>query len=1020
MKRYRVLIVCLAMIVAGCSGGNANSKDRIGGLNRKKVKVEEPTLDDSFEQAMDSYRKFLEEGKDEQGQATAEAMRRLADLQLEAGSGSYDFVKQAQQKKAAQQAAAKAAGKQPVVAQRAAGNAPASEMDPAKFDIMQQSTGVDLGAGSGESQQSFEKRSTQISELTPASAGVVLPPGADQQEAVVNPSTDEAIKLYKKLLEKYPLYERNDQVMYQLARAYEEGGRQEEAKSVLDDLVKQYPQSMHYDEAQFRRGEIFFVRKQYIDSEEAYTHVVKKGVSSEFYDQALFKRGWSLFKQGEYEKGLQDFLVLLDIKTAAGYHIRTEANKTEYQRVEDTLRVVSLSFSYLGDSGYLKSFFDRNGHRNYEYLIYSNLAEHYLEKRRYQDAATTYKAFVASYPLHEKASDYDMRTIEIFRKGQFPQLVIDSKRDFAEKYALNSQYWTYHDINGFPDIVNFIKTNLQDLAKHYHAQSQRERKPEPQQAAYREAARWYRALLSSFPDDVTAPEYNFLLAELLYENKAYQEAAVEYERTAYAYPVHPKSAESGYAAVLAYREYREQSPEHMKAGIYKEMIRSSLQFADTYSEHPKAAAVLVSAAESLYELKEYERATAAAQNLIQRHKKAEPELVTAAWVVVAHSAFELKRYADAEQSYKQVLTLLPPRDERAQAASDKLAASIYKQAEEHQQRGEMDAAVEDYLRIAQAAPQSVIRETAEYDAATTLIKLEKWDQSAAVLQAFRAQHPRSELQFDVTQKLAFVYQQGAKFAEAAQEFERIALQSSDEEMSREALIEAAKLYATTGDYPSAIKVQKEYIRRFPQPVEPALEARHQLVMLYQKSGQSPARTALLKEIVDIDAHAGKQRTDRTRYLAAFAAFDLIDPSLQDFNDARLGEPFQKTLKVKKEKMAHLLKMYGDLADYEVGEMTAAATYRIAGIYYEFSRDLMASERPRNLSPEELEQYELILEEQAYPFEEKAIEVHEKNIELLSAGVFNEWIDKSIRQLGELVPARYGKQEQGEQFVSSIN
>ena len=31
----------------------------------------------------------------------------------------------------------------------------------------------------------------------------------------------------------------------------------------------------------------------------------------------------------------------------------------------------------------------------------------------------------------------------------------------------------------------------------------------------------------------------------------------------------------------------------------------------------------------------------------------------------------------------------------------------------------------------------------------------------------------------------------------------------------------------------------------------------------------------------------------------------------------------------------------------------------------------------------------------------------------------EWIDKSIRQLGELVPARYAKQEQGEKFVSSL-
>jgi TolA-binding protein len=1011
---YAVCTLCLIALIGACSGGKINSKDRIGSLNRKEVKVEEPALEDSFEQAMQSYKKFLEEGKDEQGQATPEAMRRLADLQLEAGSGSYDFVKQVQQAKAQRQKPAQAAIEPP-----SSGKTVAEPIDPSKFDIMQQSTGVKLGEA-GESQQAFEKRATRISDLAPA-AGVVLPPGDDsRQEAVVNADTDEAIKLYKQLLEKYPLYERNDQVLYQLARAYEDGGRQEEAKATLDQLVAKYPSSVHNDEAQFRRGEIFFVRKQYFDSEAAYTEVIKKGTSSAFYDQALFKRGWSRFKQSAYEQGLADFLTLLDLKTAAGYHIQTEANKTEYQRVDDTFRVVSLSFSYLGDASYVNGFFDKHGHRNYEYLIYSHLAEYYLEKRRYQDAASTYKAFVAHYPLHEKASDYDMRTIEIFRKGQFPKLVIESKRDYAEKYALNSQYWTYHDINTFPDIVSFIKTNLQDLAKHYHAASQRERKPEEQQAAYREAARWYREILQSFHEDPTTPEYNFLLAELLYDNKAYEDAAAEYERTAYAYPVHPKSSESGYAAVLAYREYSRQAPEHQRATIHKEMIRSSLQFADTYSEHPQAATVLVNAAENLYQLREYERASSAAQSLIQRHKKAGPELVTASWVVIAHSAFELKRYVDAEQSYQQVLTLLPARDGRAAGVSDKLAASIYKQAEEHQQKGEADAAVEDYLRIARVAPQSEIRQTAEYDAATTLIKLETWDKAAVVLQDFRKQYPMSELQFDVTQKLAFVYRQNGKSLDAAREFERIAVQSPDDGIRREALTEAARLYTASKDYPGAIKVHKEYIRRFPQPVEPALEARHQLTDLYAKSGEAVARTALLKEIVDIDGRAGKQRTDRTRYLAAFAAFELIDPALQDFNDARLGEPFQKTLKVKKEKMARLLKLYGELADYEVGEVTAAVTYRIAGIYYEFSKDLMGSERPRNLSAEELEQYELILEEQAYPFEEKAIEIHEKNIELLSAGVFNGWIDKSVHQLAELVPARYAKQEQGEQFVSSIN
>ena len=48
---------------------------------------------------------------------------------------------------------------------------------------------------------------------------------------------------------------------------------------------------------------------------------------------------------------------------------------------------------------------------------------------------------------------------------------------------------------------------------------------------------------------------NFHLAEVHYETKQYANAVREYEKTAYGYKKHPKSAESGYAAIIAYNEW---------------------------------------------------------------------------------------------------------------------------------------------------------------------------------------------------------------------------------------------------------------------------------------------------------------------------------------------------------------------------------------------------------------------------------------------------------------------------------
>jgi murein DD-endopeptidase MepM/ murein hydrolase activator NlpD len=75
--------------------------------------------------------------------------------------------------------------------------------------------------------------------------------------------------------------------------------------------------------------------------------------------------------------------------------------------------------------------------------------------------------------------------------------------------------------------------------------------------------------------------------------------------------------------------------------------------------------------------------------------------------------------------------------------------------------------------------------------------------------------------------------------------------------------------------------------------------------------------------------------------------------------------------------------------------------------------------PRGLYPEELEHYELAIEEQAYPFEEKAIKVHQSNLALITKGVYNEWIDKSLQKLAKLVPARYDKPEEASGIISSL-
>jgi cellulose synthase operon protein C len=129
-----------------------------------------------------------------------------------------------------------------------------------------------------------------------------------------------------------------------------------------------------------------------------------------------------------------------------------------------------------------------------------------------------------------------------------------------------------------------------------------------------------------------------------------------------------------------------------------------------------------------------------------------------------------------------------------------------------------------------------------------------------------------------------------------------------------------------------------------------------------------------------------------------------------YAQVKLVEPLQKQLALKKTRLEETLKAYGVAADYGVAEVVTASTYQIGALYQDFGKALIGSQRPKRLNKLELQQYNVLLEEQAFPFEEKAIELHELNALRSADGLYDEWVQKSFAALRELRPGRWAKQE----------
>jgi tetratricopeptide (TPR) repeat protein len=1012
------------MMLVACH--SVRDKDTIAKLRHMQIEIKEEKIDGGLEKAMLSYQGFVEETPD--SALTPEAIRRLADLKIEKEYGTLTE-------------GAEPAGRLP------SPSLPAAERSvrPERASVAGTPSEQALGhiPVHDESEVDFETRATrreQLPGMSQAKNGLVE--GTFDLERA---GTREAIALYTKLLNDYPLYEGNDQVLYQMSRAYEELGQPKEAMAVMKRMVRDFPRARYIDEVQFRRAEYFFAHKRYLEAEDAYASIVDIGEGSSFYELALYKLGWTFYKQELYEDALHRFIALLDHKVSVGYDFAQTEDEQERKRTEDTFRVISLSFSNLGGSDSVVEYFSRRGKRSYEDGIYGNLGEFYFDKRRYADAAAAYNDFVSRNPFHKVAPNFHMRVIEIQSAGGFPSLVLDSKKEFATTYGLKAEYWKYFDPGDRADVLGHLKTNLTDLANHYHACYQDPRQAEEKMENFEEALHWYREFLTSFPMDIESPAVNYQLAVLLLENRSFGAAALEFEKTAYGYPSHEKSSQAGYAAVLAHREQLGAVAEE-KDPVRQKVVRSSLKFADTFPQHEKAAIVLGAAADDLYSMKEYEQALSAANKLIEAFPDADADVARDAWVVIGHSSYELMRYSEAESAYLNVLALMPSDDKTRDEVMDNLAASIYKQ-------GEQANAAQNY-RVAAAA---------------ALIQLKDWETATTVLVGFRDSFPDNPLQPEVTKKIAYIYKENNQLSLAAKEYERIERESQDDEIRRDALLVAAELHEQDGNSTRALEVYRRYVEYFPKPVELNVETRNKIAEILKAQRNEKSYLEELEKIVAIDASSGGDRTQRTRYLAGNAALVLAENTYETFLAVKLVTPLKDNLKKKQGLMKKAINHFNSLIDYESGELTAAATFYLAEIYSHFSKALMTSERPvltfdyhrvkpgetlsaiakrydsdvrriarennlnksnlivagkklkipRGLYPLELEQYELTIEEQAYPFEEKAIAVHENNLKLISRGVYNVWIEKSLQKLAGFVPARYDKPEESTSIVASL-
>ena len=159
--------------------------------------------------------------------------------------------------------------------------------------------------------------------------------------------------------------------------------------------------------------------------------------------------------------------------------------------------------------------------------------------------------------------------------------------------------------------------------------------------------------------------------------------------------------------------------------VKRDAVASTLRFVDKFPKHEHAAAVLGTAVDDLYEMKEFARAIATGQQLIDGYPDADPAIRRSAWTVVAHSSFETAAYPQAEQAYARVLEMTR-RGRRVAPGRDRQPRRLDLQAGRAGRTRRRTIARRPITSCAsrRPRPRSSIRPSAEYDAGAALMQLE--------------------------------------------------------------------------------------------------------------------------------------------------------------------------------------------------------------------------------------------------------------------------------------------------------
>jgi tetratricopeptide (TPR) repeat protein len=445
---------------------------------------------------------------------------------------------------------------------------------------------VELESSAFRAKIEARERALQVKKSEPAKAKQ-LTAEADKAEQIEISSRKAAIKQYSVHKAEYPRYCQTqhptdptrstgcvDEVLYNLAYAYEEDKNLDKARKTYLELIQSAPGSKYIPNAYLAFGELFFNEAQsdptrWALAEQAYKQVVRfPAPANTVLGYAHYKLAYVHWNKGNLVEALSEFKKTIDhgARFAQAPHARPLAASARH----DLIAV----YAIVGDPGKAHDFLrplsgDKASETAGSYRMMGELGQAYLDTGHYKEAiglykdlmsrdpgprACGYQAHVTEAVLAMKAGDKDAikgeltRLLDVARKidaGAAPEDLKLACSNATASLVLESAMAFHLEAVGSGDVRGTADKKTTDLAAELYQRAIRSFSREQF-----ERFQFPRIVKEDWP---TRIRVQYALADLLYAQKKWEECGPAFDAVVQEQPGGPLAPEAAYASALCYQ-----------------------------------------------------------------------------------------------------------------------------------------------------------------------------------------------------------------------------------------------------------------------------------------------------------------------------------------------------------------------------------------------------------------------------------------------------------------------------------